>query len=557
MSRIETGSDSGGGASTDLGVQALRALRRTRQRKRLGDIEWFDAAYRVYIVALFGGGGVLWLSSAIGDAPVSASTAASILRNGPTVLGMIAVFALAFGLRGGAQGGPLALESGDVAYVMMSPVDRWWALFKPTTQRLRSAISLCATVGAITGQLAGRRLPGSPLGWAGGGFLFGVTIACLWVGGALVAHTVRLPRWGAAVIALGGFAWQAAAIASHAPGPGNLVGSIGLWGWRQRAIDFAAIGAAVALVVIGFALLRRISLEALSRRASLVAQLRFAVTMQDLRTVILLRRQLNVEQARGRPWLPVPRFGGRFPVWRRGWQSLSRLPASRLLRMAALAATAGLSQAMVARGTTSAVLLTAVSLFILGLEVMEPLAQEVDQPDRTDGLPVLRGDLMMRLVVAPLVALIPFAVIAAAAATAVLGTADNLAATATLAIPTLLAAAAGAIVSIVRDAPDPFGGSTQAFMPPEMAGVSTALRTLLPILVSGLGAATVLLVRHAYEQGASTTAAAVRGAVGAVLLTGATLLWVRKRDQWRAAFRSFMAEGRSYTTQQRSTATQK
>lgn len=225
--------------------------------------------------------------------------------------------------------------------------------------------------------------------------------------------------------------------------------------------------------------------------------------------------------------------------------------------MAALAATAGLAQAMVVRGTTSALLLTAVSLFILGLEVMEPLAQEVDQPDRTDSLPVARGELMVRLVVAPLVALVPFAVIAAAAATAVLGTFEHLGATAVLAMPTLLAGAAGAIVSIVRDAPDPFGGSTQAFMPPEMAGFNTALRTLLPIVVSGLGAATVLLVRHAYQQGDSTVGAAMRGTVGALLLTGAVLLWVRKRDQWRATFRSFVAEGRSYTAQQRSTATSK
>jgi hypothetical protein len=534
---------------------ALRALRRTRQKKRLGDLEWFDAAYRVYLVALFGGGSVLWLSSVSGDQPVSASAAADILDRGPAVLGLIAVFALAVGLRGGAQGGPLALEGGDVAYVMMSPVDRWWALVKPATQRLRSAISISAASGAIAGQLAGRRLPGSPLGWAGGGFLFGVTVAFLWVGGALVAHAIRLPRWAAAVAAIAGFGWQAAAIAWEVPGLGDRAGSIALWGWRQHAVDLLAVAAAVGFVVAGFAMLRRISLDALSRRANLVAQLRFAVTMQDLRTVILLRRQLNVEQTRGRPWVRVPRFGDRFPVWRRSWQSLSRLPASRLLRMAALAAAAGVTQAMAAQGTTSAVVLTAVSLFILGLEVMEPLAQEVDQPDRTDGLPVPRGELMARLVIAPAIALLPFAVIAAAAATAILGSVDFLAATAVLAFPTLLAGAAGAVVSIVRDAPDPFGGSTQAFMPPEMAGFNTALRTLLPIIVSGLGALTVLIVRQAHENGDAPIGAAVRGAVGAVLLIAAVLFWVRKRDAWRAAFRKFMAEGRAYTTQQRSSAT--
>lgn len=531
----------------DPHVEALRDLRRTRQRKRLGDIEWFDAAYRVYMVALFGGGGVLWLSSAIGDEPVSAATAADVARYGPSVLGLIAVFALVVGLRGGAQGGPLALEAGDVAYVMMSPVDRWWALLKPATQRLRSALSLCAVSGAIAGQLAGRRLPGTEWAWAWGGALFGGTVAMLWVGGALVAHAVRLPRWVASALAVVALAAQVAAVVWLVPGPGNLAGSIGLWGWRQRAVDLLAPAVALALVIVGFGALRRISLDALARRANLVAQLRFAVTMQDLRTVILLRRQLNVEQTRRRPWVRVPSFGGRYPVWRRSWHSLTRLPASRLLRMVGLAAGAGVSQAMVAQGTTPAVALSAVLLFVLGLEVMEPLAQAVDQPDRTDALPVARGELMARLVIAPAVALVPFAVLAAAATTVVLGTTDHLAATAILALPTVLAGAAGAVVSIVRDAPDPFGGSSQAFMPPEMAGFNTALRTLLPIIVSGLGSVTVLFVRSAHRQDNSTVGAAVRGAVGALLLVAAIIFWVRRRDAWRAAFRTFMDEGRNYS----------
>ena len=53
---------------------ALYDLRRTRKRRRLGDIEWFDSAYRVYLAALFGGGGVLWLSSAIGSDQVSTAS---------------------------------------------------------------------------------------------------------------------------------------------------------------------------------------------------------------------------------------------------------------------------------------------------------------------------------------------------------------------------------------------------------------------------------------------------------------------------------------------------
>ena len=48
-------------------MRAVRDLRRRRQRNRLADIEWFEAAYRVYVVALFGGGGVLWVSALLGE----------------------------------------------------------------------------------------------------------------------------------------------------------------------------------------------------------------------------------------------------------------------------------------------------------------------------------------------------------------------------------------------------------------------------------------------------------------------------------------------------------
>jgi hypothetical protein len=181
------------------------------------------------------------------------------------------------------------------------------------------------------------------------------------------------------------------------------------------------------------------------------------------------------------------------------------------------------------------------------------LSQEVDQPDRTDSLPIERGELLVRHLIAPALALVPFAVVAAAAAVAVLGT-TAIAPAAILALPTVLAGAAGGVVSIVRDAPDPTrGNQQQAFIPPEMAGVSSALRVGLPILVSALAASTVLLVRQAERIGTSATGAALRGAIGASLLTGLVTYWVRRRDQWRRKFRQFMSDGQSYTKQQRST----
>jgi hypothetical protein len=208
---------------------------------------------------------------------------------------------------------------------------------------------------------------------------------------------------------------------------------------------------------------------------------------------------------------------------------------------------------MVIRGTTPALIGTALMLFLLGLEVMEPLSQEVDQPDRTDSLPIERGELLVRHLLAPAIALVPFAAVAAATAVAVLGTSRAIVPAAILALPTVLAGAGGGVISIVRDAPDPTSSTTQAFVPPEMAGISSAMRIGLPILVSALGAATVLIVRRAEQMGTSPTGAAWRGAIGALLLTFLVSYWVRRRDAWKRKFRKFMSDGQAYTKQQRST----
>ena len=542
------------------GIDALRSLRRTRQRHRLGNLDWFEAAYRVYLLAGFGGGGVLWISSSIKDTAVSASTQADVLRHGPAVLGLVAALMFMAGIRGGAQGGPIALEAADVVHVMLAPVDRLRALLRPSVQRLRSAVFAGAVSGAVVGQLAGRRLPGSLAAWAAGGALYGATVAALWVGVALLAHTLRVPRWLATLLGLAVVGWQAAAIAWHVPAAANVVGSLGLWGWRQRTVDLVAVGLAVTAVAVGFALLRRISLDALARRSALVAQLRFAVTMQDLRTVILLRRQLNQEHPRQRPYVRVRSVGGRHgltgSVWRRGWHGLLRFPLPRLVRIAALAAGMGVLQAAVIRGTTPAFIGTALLGFVMGLEVMEPLSQEVDQADRADALPVDRGELMARHLLAPAIALVPFAVVAGVAAVLTLGANSRaVVPAAILALPTLLGAAAGGVVSIVRDAPDPSSSSTQqAFMPPEMAGFTTTIRLVWPIVVSTLTTCTVLLPRQALRNGTSATAASIRGALGVLLVVALVGYWVKVRDRMHVKIRAFMAEGRAHSSSQRSSA---
>lgn len=538
--------------SVSTGAAAMHALRATRKRHRLGDIEWFDAAYKVYVVGLFGGIVLLWLSDLVGDVELSADQARNVADHAPAILGMVAVLAFVAGLRSGAQGGPLALEAADVTHVMLAPVPRRAALLRPTVQRMRSAAFAGIGVAACLAQLAGRRLPGTPIAWFAGGGLFGLNVALLWVGAALVAHALRIPLLLTTFIGVAAVAWQATAIAADIPGPGNLDGSLGLWGWRQRGIDVIPLILTATLVTVGVLLVARTSLEALARRSSLVAQLRFAVTMQDLRTVMLLRRQLSQENTRQRPWIRLRRGGGSAVIWRRGWHSLLRFPVSRLLRMVLLAIGAAASQVAAFKGTTAMFLVSGLLLFLLGMETMEPLSQEIDQPDRLAALPHDRGSILVRHTIVPVIVLIPFALIGLATVVALERSAGALAVGAVMALPTVWLGAAGAAVSIVKDAPDLTSAAVeQTMLPPEMSGLTTIVRGLIPLVVSVIGAVGVVLVRSAHEQGNSEIGAAVRIGVFQLLLSAFVGVWVRRRDEWKRKFKNMMAEGREQTAQQR------
>ena len=535
-----------------IGHDALSDLRRARRKNRLAELDWFEAAYRVYLVAIGFGGTALWASSFIKDSKVAPSTVADIYHYGPAVLGMLAVAAFAAGVRSGARGGPLAIEDADVRHVLLSPIDRRKALLRPAFQRARSSASMGTIVGALSGQLAGHRLPGSDASWVFSGAAFGLSLALLFVGAALVAHALHVPRWAASGIGAGLIAWQIVAIVQHVPGPGSSHGSLALWGMRQRALDLAGPVVSVAMVMAGLAMLRRTSLDALARRSGLVAQLRFAVTMQDLRTVVLLRRQLSQENTRSRPWIRLRRNGSSAVLWRRGWHSLLRFPVSRLLRMSLLAVGAAACQLAAYRGTTAMFLLSGALLFLLGMEALEPLSQEIDQPDRMSSLPHKRGDLLVRHLIVPAVALIPFAAIGVVTIALLDGSSGAIAVAAVLALPTVWMGAAGAAVSIVKDAPDLTSVTAeQTMLPPEMSGLTTILRTLLPLIVSVIGSVGVLLVRGAHTLGQPTVPAAVRAGIGELLLVALTAQWVRKRDDWKQKFKSMMAEGREVTAQQK------
>ena len=547
---------------------ALRDLRRTRQSRRLGDAEWFDVAYRVYLFALVGLTGVVLASDAIDGVVGDGIKTSDLLARGPSVVGLIVVLAFGLGLRSGADGGPIAIEVADIRHVLLSPINRRRALLRPVGQRIRSVTFSFAMATAVLGQFVAREVEGSRAAWAAAGALFGAVTGAVFVTSAVIAHVIRLPRWAATAIAAVGLAWQGAAAwinwngPSNSPlrfGPANLDGSLAFWGIRQQGIDVVAIAVTLAAIALSLALCGGLRIEPLARRGSLVTQLRFAATVQDLRTVVMLRRQLRAETLRSTPWggssrTPISERSGshgsiRSMIWRRGFRSLRRLPASRLARIASLAIVGGVCASLAASSSLLFLLGTLAALFLLGMEAIEPLSQEIDRPDITDGLPIERGRLFAYHLVAPAALLVVAAVLGAAAASVL--EPSHAAAAFAIALPATLAGAIGPVAGAVLDAPTPIAvadtnimgtprDTEQSFVPPEFAGFSNAFSTFLPIVLTSLGLVPIVAMR--FDPSAGT---ALRATIGVALVFGLLVRWVQRRDRWGVAIRSFFEAGRA------------
>jgi hypothetical protein len=234
-------------------------------------------------------------------------------------------------------------------------------------------------------------------------------------------------------------------------------------------------------------------------------------------------------------------------VWRRGSRSLRRLPAARLVRIALLAAIAGVGGALAYDSSPLLGLLLLAGLFLVGLESLEPLSQEVDRPDLTEGFSIERGWIFAHHLVASAVFLVVVAMIGAGAAT-VVDPALAVGAFA-IAIPMAWAGAMGAVVVTVLDAPMPISETTllgtprdaeTSFVPPEFAGFSTLFKAILPVLISAVGTLPVFVAR--FSQDATSVS---RSLIALALFIGVAVLWVRRRDPWGVKIRNFFEEGRA------------
>jgi hypothetical protein len=546
----------------DNDQEVLKDLHKARKRRRTAEFDPFEALYRAYITGITLTVTVLVLSTVTGDTKLSAAQVADVRHHAAPFLGLAFALVLAVGLRSGGRGGPLVIEAADVRHVLLAPIDRTLALRGPAIRQLRFGALLGGGTGAIAGLLALRRLPGSPAAWVVCGAAAGVAVALAALGLAMVIAGLRLGRWIGGVLALGVLAWSAAdAVTGTVTSPASLLGQVALWPLTFHPFDLVVLVLAAAAVAAGLAVVGGTALEASERRASLVGQIRFAATLQDIRTVIVLRRQLAQELPRQQPWLRLPRSipkswlvdkrPGRsaprkrwLPAWRRGWHGILRWPALRFARVAVLGAGAGLALVGVWRGTTPLVVVAGLALYVAALDAVEPLAQEVDHPDRRDGFDLPAGRLHLRQLGAPALMMLLVAAVGLLAALAATGGSTTTAQVGgILLVPAALAALGGAAVSVIKGPPPPL--SPQQAIMPEAAGARAMGRLLWPPLIAVLGVLPVLVAHSAQKHGHSVLAALSGAIQPEIILVAGLAAWVRFQEEAHAWFAQQMEAAKS------------
>lgn len=516
----------------DERLEALAELARARRHNRLATVDWFDSFYHAYLTALGVGAAILAGSSLVPDREVTVATAARVANEGPALLGLVIAVLVALGLRSGGRGGPLSLEAATVSHVLLAPVDRAAALRGPALRQLRFGAYVGAVVGSVAGLLAARRLPVDAFASVLCGALAGGMVALAVVGAALAVSGRRMgPRTADAVALAVGGAAAADLAAGTALAPTSLLARLALWPLEMA--PGALVGAALAVAVsgLGIAGVGGTSLEAARRRAGLVSELRFAVTLQDLRTVVLLRRRLAQERPRARPWfrLPAPRRG-RFPVLRRDLQGILRFPAVRVLRLVVLGAVAGLCLRGAWAGTSTLLLLAGAAVYVAALDAVEPLAQEVDHPDRWAGLPLVPGGVLLRHLGASVAVVAMVVAVATAVATTQGRASVVLPLAAALSLPVSLAATAAAAASTAQGLAQPRATLSAV---PEFAGTALVLRNAWPPALVVISLLPVLAARSAAAEGLATVPVAAATAAVPVLLSGIALLWLSRRAPLR------------------------
>jgi hypothetical protein len=536
---------------TDAGLTALRELRQARRKRRLIDLHWVDTMYRLYVLIVVLGAGLLWLGTILGRSVPSVAGAARINRDAVWVTALIFGIALLAAVRSGSRGGPLASEGADVVHVLSAPLDRGMVLRRPLLAVLRRGALVGGAVGTLAGEILASSMPGSRLSWLFRGLLIGAVLGLLWMSVAIAcAGRVVVRRViGIAIVVAVGLAAVDGVVsrsASHRilTSPLSVVAWMGLIGQPVSTLKLSTptlwsivIGGLLLLMGLVGAVfmairgLADVDMERSAQRARLVGQLRFAVSTQDLRTVLLLRRQLSNEAPRRRPWFTIrqpKRTGLTWAVLVRTIRGIGRWPLTRFVRIIVLGLLSSAAAVSGWRGSPALFVVCGLLAFVAGLDVVEGIGQHIDHPYIAAGMPRHRGRVMNRQLIGPILALIVLGLPGAAVGAAFewhrgLGAASAV----VLLLCWAAGGAVGGAVSTVMGPPD-FALSVQT---PEVAFMLTAA----PALLSVLSIAGPLFSAHLALKSGGTASGFTRAIPPVLLLMyiGTVVITAKGEPDWK------------------------
>ncbi|MFN8027138.1 MAG: hypothetical protein U0W40_12505 [Acidimicrobiia bacterium] len=284
---------------------------------------------------------------------------------------------------------------------------------------------------------------------------------------------------------------------------------------------------ALAVAGIGLAVIGGASLEQLRRRAHLVGEIRFAATLQDVRSVIVMHRELAQDLPRSRPWWRVRgwRHGG--PAWTRDWRGIARWPLTRFVRVLLLAVVAGITAGAAWKGSGAFVIVAGVAVFVMGIDAVEGLAQETDHPKLSLQYPVPWSELSLAHLVTPAVFLTLFGVVTAAVTVLVAGTTAVLPVAAIELVPIAIAGAVGAALSVMIGAPPPTLFLDVGF--PEFTTLWLIIRQVIGPVVAMTGFMPMLFAMNAHDQRNAIAGPALVGALVPAFVVVTAGTWFRSR----------------------------
>jgi hypothetical protein len=496
-------------------------LERARRKTRRTVIDFWEAIYQAYVAGFVMAIVVAAIASVLPQDEIGAAGVSEIVARAPAALGAILALAAYLGIRSGIHGGPLVFEAATVQYVLQAPVDRAFVARRAALKQLRTAVMWGSTGAAGLGLAVSASLPGNTAEYVLGFGTVGALAGVLMFGSALVASERPVSPTVATSVGLLLVAWSAADLTFAAnTSPLTLAGDIGMW--PLTGAPLSIVGVALAAIVVAEGLRRAggFSLEASLQRAGLVSQIRFALTMNDLRTVVLLRRRLANHSYRTVPWVPIRRStGNRLPVLRRSIQSHLRLPLPAIIRLTALSVGAGISVGFAGRGIAALALIAGLLMLVAGYDVMEPLAQEVDNPGRWAMYPLEPGELAVRLTVAGAVSMVPIVLLAAVVAVLIGG--SDIAPIAVVVFSlSAIAATVGASVSTLLGGPDVMTSS-------ELFGLAIVIRLVVPPIIAALPFAPAVV---GLVDGSAANVFLPNSIMLVGLMTGVAWMWISQRN---------------------------